>query len=197
MKWSHFSVVAALFFASTATAGAPSAFAFGPNNGWVIVYENSSSWGYRFRRLPQDLAEAFKTMSENEIVLGVGMNEHSWILIGSKTWRSHNLPDSLTQYIQERRNEGYQIIDAALTRSGNWVLISRKGSFHAWRSSGGDIPSDLHDYLHNVTDKNYRMCGVGISPDGGWAACYRTSNQVIYRMRRMPADAVEYTDEIE
>ena len=193
----HVLYLSLVLLSSNAIAAAPSSFAFGPNNSWVIVHEDQGSWGYRYRRLPADLAKSIQEMSENQVVLGVAINEGSWVLVGSKTMSWCNIPDDLRQYIQEQKNQGYQIIDVALTANNRWVVLSRKGSYHRWRSIGGDVPQGLVAFLRHATDNNYRVLGVGITPSGGWAASYRTSSRVVYRMRSVPSDSVEYSDEVD
>lgn len=140
-------------------AAAPSAFGFGPDDCWVVVHEDRNNWGCRGDRVPRDVAEAVEKMEQEQIVLGIALNENSWMLIGSKTWSGRNVPEALRKNIQEQQDDGFQVIDAALTRAGGWVVLTRKGGTHRCRWRGRDVPHELIAYLREATDNNHRVLG--------------------------------------
>ena len=189
-------VACALFLPGFAQA-APSTFAYGPNHSWIVGYEHRGSWGYRGERVPGSLSEAIEEMSGNQRILGVGMNERAWIVVGSQQWRGNSLPDDMSDYMRARVREGYQIIDAALTKNNHWVVVYRRGNHHRGRWSGGDVPSAMIDYMREAFRRNGRLLGVGITLDGGWSVSYQEGNRIRYRMINVPGAAVRYTDELD
>lgn len=193
-------LLSVLLFPSLVSAKAfPSLFAFGPDSGWVIVYEHGNNWGYRGERLPPELGLKIEEMAKDQYILGVAMNSTGWAVFGTRTMEYRNVPQSFVDYIRQCRADGYQILDAALSDDG-WVILSRDSRrSHRWKVHG-DVPKRLTDVMRRTSEEGGVVLGVGLTLNNdGFAVTIRRpgQNNPIYMMWHCPTDAIRYTDEID
>ena len=191
-----FALLAMVSVAEAQNRAFPSTFAFGPNSGWVIVYEHGSNWGYRGERLPQEFSQMVEKMAANQYILGVDLNSTGWAVIGSRTMEVRNAPHAFVEAIRKQRENGYQILDVAFSDEG-WVILTRKEGSHGWQV-GGDVPKGLTDVMRRTSEEGGVVLGVGMGLDGGYAVTIRRPGErPTYAMYHCPIDAIRYTDDID
>lgn len=143
------------------------------------------------RSMPASLSAKLTEMSRNETLRSVAITPNGgWVVIGSRTFSSYNIPNDLNNKINEVFRGGEFIQSVGVMPNGGWIVVGNK-RFHS-----NNLPDALYNKLVEMSKTTGEFIkSVVITPNGDWVIIgnktYLTNNslsEVFMKMLKVTRD---------